>query len=101
MSKYNFEEMTDEEFEKLFEPFDKKMEEYIEKDDFTNRYIAYFIAEEYKDDLLPDDSLQLVVRTALEDLSYLKPNMDIVKDHLKNKYHLEIINEDNIELKEL
>ena len=51
--------VKDEEFHKMFEEFDKKIDIFLEKEDFYNKYIAYFIAEEYKEKLpiqsgLPD-----------------------------------------------
>ena len=49
MNNIDYEELNDEEFHKIFEEFDKKMDAFLEKEDFYNRYIAYFIAEEYKE----------------------------------------------------
>ena len=51
MNNIDYEELNDEEFHKIFEEFDKKMDAFLEKEDFYNRYIAYFIAEEYKEKL--------------------------------------------------
>ena len=101
MGKINFEDMTDEEFSKLFESFDKKMDKYLEKEDFFNRYIAYFIAEEYNQKLLSDDSFEVIIRSALNNLSVIKPDKNKIKSHLKEKYNLEVIDEDNLKLKEL
>ena len=101
MKKEDFYNMNDDEFNKVFESFNNKMKQFLEEDDFFNRYIAYFIAEEYKQELLPDNSLEIIAKTALNDLTVIHPSMDKVKEHLKSEYNLEVIDEDILKLKEL
>ena len=101
MNKYDFENMDDDEFSKLFESFDKKMDEFLEKDDFYNRYIAYYIAEEYKQDLLANDSLEVVIKSALNNLSVITPSKEKIELYLKEKYNLEVTDETNLKLEEL
>ena len=59
MRAIDFDNMSDEEFAKMFEEFDNKMDKFLEQDDFFNRFVAYFIAEEYKQELLPNDSFEV------------------------------------------
>lgn len=101
MKKEDFYNMNDDELNKVFESFNNKMKQFLEEDDFFNRYIAYFIAEEYKQELLPDNSLEIIAKTALNDLTVIHPSMDKVKEHLKSEYNLEVIDEDILKLKEL
>ena len=101
MRAIDFDNMSDEEFAKMFEEFDNKMDKFLEQDDFFNRFVAYFIAEEYKQELLPNDSFEVIIRTAIDTLSVIQTDKDKIKSYLKNKYNLEVTNEDNLELKEL
>lgn len=101
MNNIDYEELNDEEFHKIFEEFDKKMDEFLEKEDFYNRYIAYFIAEEYKEKLLPKISLDTMIISALNSIEVVRTSKDKIKEHLKNKYKLEVIDEDNLTFKEL
>ena len=101
MNNIDYEELNDEEFHKIFEEFDKKMDEFLEKEDFYNRYIAYFIAEEYKEKLLPKISLDTMIISALNSIEVVRTSKDKIKEHLKNKYKLELIDEDNLTFKEL
>ena len=101
MKAIDFDNMSDEEFAKMFEEFDNKMDKFLEQDDFFNRFVAYFIAEEYKEELLPNDSFEVIIRTAIDTLSVIQTDKDKIKSYLKDKYNLEVINEDNLKLKEL
>ena len=101
MRAIDFDNMSDEEFAKMFEEFDNKMDKFLEQDDFFNRFVAYFIAEEYKQELLPNDSFEVIIRTAIDTLSVIQTNKDKIKSYLKDKYNLEVTNEDNLKLKEL
>jgi len=101
MKAIDFDNMSDEEFAKMFEVFDNKMDKFLEQDDFFNRFVAYFIAEEYKQELLPNDSFEVIIRTAIDTLSVIQTDKDKIKSYLKDKYNLEVTNEDNLKLKEL
>lgn len=101
MKAIDFDNMSDEEFAKMFEEFDNKMDKFLEQDDFFNRFVAYFIAEEYKEELLPNDSFEVIIRTAIDTLSVIQTDKDKIKSYLKDKYNLEVTNEDNLKLKEL
>ena len=101
MKAIDFDNMSDEEFAKMFEEFDNKMDKFLEQDDFFNRFVAYFIAEEYKEELLPNDSFEVIIRTAIDTLSVIQTDKDKIKSYLKDKYNLEVKNEDNLKLKEL
>lgn len=101
MKAIDFDNMSDEEFAKMFEEFDNKMDKFLEQDDFFNRFVAYFIAEEYKQELLPNDSFEVIIRTAIDTLSVIQTDKDKIKSYLKDKYNLEVTNEDNLKLKEL
>lgn len=101
MKAIDFDNMSDEEFAKMFEEFDNKMDKFLEQDDFFNRFVAYFIAEEYKQELLPNDSFEVIIRTAIDTLSVIQTNKEKIKSYLKDKYNLEVTNEDNLKLKEL
>ena len=101
MKAIDFDNMSDEEFAKMFEEFDNKMDKFLEQDDFFNRFVAYFIAEEYKEELLPNDSFEVIIRTASDTLSVIQTDKDKIKSYLKDKYNLEVTNEDNLKLKEL
>ena len=101
MRAIDFDNMSDEEFAKMFEEFDNKMDKFLEQDDFFNRFVAYFIAEEYKQELLPNDSFEVIIRTAIDTLSVIQTDKDKIKSYLKDKYNLEVTNEDNLKLKEL
>ena len=101
MKAIDFTNMSDEEFAKMFKEFDNKMDKFLEQDDFFNRFVAYFIAEEYKQELLPTDSFEVIIRTAIDTLSVIQTDKDKIKSYLKDKYNLEVTNEDNLKLKEL
>ena len=101
MKTIDYDNMSDEEFYKMFEEFDKKIDIFLEKEDFYNRYIAYFIAEEYKEKLLPKISLDTMIISALNSIEVVRTSKDKIKEHLKNKYKLEVIDEDNLTFKEL
>lgn len=101
MNNIDYEKLNDEEFHKMFEEFDKKIDIFLEKEDFYNKYIAYFIAEEYKEKLLPKTSLDIMIKTALESVEVVRTSKDKIKEHLKNEYKLEIIDENNLIFKEL
>ena len=101
MKAIDFDNMSDEEFAKMFEEFDNKMDKFLEQDDFFNRFVAYFIAEEYNEELLPNDSFEVIIRTAIDTLSVIQTDKDKIKSYLKDKYNLEVTNEDNLKLKEL
>lgn len=101
MNNIDYEKLNDEEFRKMFEEFDKKIDIFLEKEDFYNKYIAYFIAEEYKEKLLPKTSLDIMIKTALESVEVVRTSKDKIKEHLKNEYKLEIIDENNLIFKEL
>ncbi len=101
MKAIDFDNMSDEEFAEMFEEFDNKMDKFLEQDDFFNRFVAYFIAEEYKQELLPNDSFEVIIRTAIDTLSVIQTDKDKIKSYLKDKYNLEVTNEDNLKLKEL
>ena len=101
MRAIDFDNMSDEEFAKMFEEFDNKMDKFLEQDDFFIFFLAYFIAEEYKQELLPNDSFEVIIRTAIDTLSVIQTDKDKIKSYLKDKYNLEVTNEDNLKLKEL
>ena len=101
MKAIDFDNMSDEEFAKMFEEFDNKMDKFLEQDDFFNRFVAYFIAEEYKEKLLPKISLDTMIISALNSIEVVRTSKDKIKEHLKNKYKLEVIDEDNLSFKEL
>ena len=101
MNSIDYEKLNDEEFHKMFEEFDKKIDIFLEKEDFYNKYIAYFIAEEYKEKLLPNTSLDIMIKTALESVEVVRTSKDKIKEDLKNEYKLEIIDENNLTFKEL
>ena len=101
MKAIDYDNMSDDEFAKMSEEFDKKIDIFLEKEDFYNKYIAYFIAEEYKEKLLPNTSLDIMIKTALESVEVVRTSKDKIKDHLKNEYKLEIIDENNLTFKDL
>ena len=101
MKAIDYDNMSDDEFAKMFEEFDNKMDIFLEKDDFFNRFVAYFIAEEYREKLLPRTSLDVMIKTALESINLVNTSKEKIKEYLKNQYNLEIINEDNLTFKEL
>ena len=101
MGKIDYENMTDKEFHKMFKKFDKKIKKFLEKEDFYNKYIAYFIAEEYREDLLPKVSLDVMITTALQSVEVVNTSKKKIKNHLKREHNLKIIDEKNLKFKEL
>lgn len=101
MGKIDYENMTDKEFHKMFKEFDKKIKKFLEKEDFYNKYIAYFIAEEYREDLLPKVSLDVMITTALQSVEVVNTSKKKIKNHLKREHNLKIIDENNLTFKEL
>ena len=66
-------------FHKMFKKFDKKIKKFLEKEDFYNKYIAYFIAEEYREDLLPKVSLDVMITTALQSVEVVNTSKKKIK----------------------
>ncbi len=85
----------------MFKKFDKKIKKFLEKEDFYNKYIAYFIAEEYREDLLPKVSLDVMITTALQSVEVVNTSKKKIKNHLKREHNLKIIDENNLTFKEL
>ena len=73
MNNIDYEKLSDEEFHKMFEEFDKKIDIFLEKEDFYT----------------------------LNSIEVVRTSKDKIKEHLKNKYKLELIDEDNLTFKEL
>lgn len=94
-------DISDDEFEKIVVPFDNEINSYIDNE-ILSEFIAYYIATGYKMSAIWNSSLKTTCNTATECLCDCG-NFDYgkIKKILKNKYKLEIINEDKLDIKEL
>ena len=94
---------SDEEFKKIIDPCIKIITNYA-KENILDEFIAFDIATYYKMNALWDEPFDNQIYSALQDLSEMKSsdcNKDNVKRLLKEKYKLEVISENPLEIMKL
>ncbi|MBQ8891308.1 MAG: hypothetical protein IJ068_00375 [Bacilli bacterium] len=96
-------EISDEEYNKIVIPFDKSVKKYV-RENFLNEFIAYYISECYKQEVLWTQEYHMLVNSALEELGqfrYKDSNFKKIKNILEKKHHLKIVNNSPKELIEI
>lgn len=96
-------DLSDEEYDKIVIPFDITIKSFARKN-FLNEFIAFYIAESYKEKVLWTPIYSQLVNFALEELGqfrYKDSSFKKVKKILLEKYNLQIINEKPNELIEI
>lgn len=103
MVREDIDDISDEEFERRLLPCNKRIIKYI-KDEFLNEFIAFDIATYYKMNMMWDESLEILICSAIEDLSQLTINdcdKEKIKKILEEEYKLKVKKENPIDIKEL
>ena len=94
-------QVTNEEFDKLVETFDKAFTKHFKDNNILEEYVSYYIAERIKHNFLFREQMDDVVFSALNDLSqfYVADcDYDKIKQLLETKYKLKITNENPLEI---
>lgn len=101
MVRTSLEDITDDEFEKIVVPFDNKINSYVDNE-ILSEFVACYIATGYRMSAIWNSSLKIICNSASECLCDCE-NFDYekIKKILKDKYNLEIVNEDKLDIKEL
>lgn len=95
--------ITDDEFNDIIRPFDKKVDEHI-TNNVINQFVAYYIATGYNCDAIYNGKFIHTVEQATNELAqYTSDNCDIekIKDILINQYGLKVVNDNPIEIIEI
>lgn len=94
-------DITDEEFQNVVVPFDRKVDEYI-KNNILNEFIAFYFAEGFHESALWRENVSGIINSACTYLcDYGKEDCDyeIIKSILETKYKLKITNDTELEMK--
>ena len=96
-------EISDKQYYKIIKPIFMKNKQY-----FTNqclsKYIAYYIDNMYKNGLLKNNDLSIIIKSSLDIIYNIKLsdcNINEIKEILKKNYHLDIINDNPVLIKEI
>ena len=98
----NYRDLTDDEFEKLFEPIQEIEKEYLIN--IAENYIAHGIAIRYKNNCLLSEKFEIILNgmiNVFNNVSIKDINIDNIIDVLKKEYNLNVINYNPIEIVEL
>lgn len=94
-------EVNNADFDKLIESFDTAFDDYFKEHKLIEKYVAFYIAERLKHNFLFRQTLDDIVFASLNDLAQFNEddcNYDDMKRILKEKYNLEIINDDPLNI---
>ena len=94
-------DVNNEEFDKLMERFDTAFDDYFKEHKLIEKYVAFYIAERLKHNFLFRETLDDIVFASLNDLAQFNEddcNYNIMKKILKEKYNLEIISDDPLDI---
>ena len=95
--------ITDEEFNKIIKPFDKKVDEHI-SNNIINQFVAFYIATGYKYNAIWNGKFILTVEQATNELAqYTSDNCDVkkIKSILEKEYGLKVVNDSPTEIVEI
>ena len=97
-------EISDEDFEKVNQPFIEDIHQYL-RENFIFEYLAYYIATGYRKDALWASKLSGLFNGAIDELCGLQfgLNGDIerLRAILKNKYNLLLTSDEDLEIEEI
>lgn len=97
-------DISDEDFEKVNQPFAGAIDNYI-KETFLDEYIAFYIATGYNMDALFVGKLSGTLNAAVDslcDIKYgTKEDLDRLKNILKDKYHLLLKDDVELDIEEM
>lgn len=88
-------------FDKLIESFDTAFDSYFKEHKLIEKYVAFYISERLKHNFLFRQTLDDIVFASLNDLAQFNEddcNYDDMKKILKEKYNLEIISDDPLDI---
>ena len=103
MIRYDIEDISDEDFENVYLPCEKKIHDYV-KNTFLDEYVAYNIAIFYRGNAMWDEPFETQVKAAIEDLAeFNKDDCDFtkIKEILEKKHKLKVICDSPIDIKDL
>ena len=95
--------MSDNEFDNIVKPLNKKIDEYI-KDNILYQYVTYYISTAYKMDALWDSKFNLNVYEAIDKLAQLTDkdcDMDKIKLILENESKLKVVSDEPTNIEEI
>lgn len=97
----DYSDLSDEEYEKVLKPFEKKTREYLEE--ITYDYVTYYLAMAFKYKVLENDCDILPhINAALDDIGYTNEKINLkvstIRKILKQKYGLIIKNESPLKI---
>ena len=96
-------DISDEEFESVTKYFDDDLDNWMDYDSIVNEFVAFYIASGIKHHALWKGALSGHINGAVETLSgyFLdkRCNVEKMKQILKEKYKLEVTNDNPLELK--
>ncbi len=100
MIRTSMDDISDEEFDKIVFPFDEAITKYI--DNMVYDYMAYYIATGYKMSAIWNSSLKAHCNSSMDNISSID-NFDYnkIKEILKEKYKLKIVNDEQLEIEEI
>lgn len=94
-------DVNNEEFDKLVKSFDTAFNGYFKDHKLIEKYVVFYIAERLKHNFLFRQTLNDIVFASLNDLAQFNEvdcNYDDMKRILKEKYNLEIISDDPLDI---
>lgn len=94
-------DVNNKEFDKLVKIFDTAFNGYFKDHKLIEKYVAFYIAERLKHNFLFRQTLNDIVFASLNDLAQFNEvdcNYDDMKRILKEKYNLEIISDDPLDI---
>jgi len=103
MIRNDMNDISDDDFENVVSPCNDMIMKFI-KETILDEFVAFDLATYYKNNAMWDEPFELQIKSAIEDLAQLTVkdcNKENIKDILKNKYKLNVVNESPIDIEEI